>query len=170
MLGLEDGGLGEGVDVIGIAHLVVVLLGVLQGEAILPREGQVLVLLRRLGIVGEIVFHMALRAYQGTHLVMRGLVHVFAHARERLAEGGPGDMQVHGLAVVAVRATDRIHHVGAPLGPVGLVELRGTHFFHQAGHIRALAGPAGPGLVGAVNDGGGEAGAEDFAMVFDGVE
>ena len=98
----------------------------------------------------EIVLHVALGAHQRTHLVVRGLIHVLAHRGKSLAEGGTADVKVHGFAIVAIAAADGIHHIGAPLGPVGLIELRRADFLHQARHVRTLAGPAGAGLVGTV--------------------
>ena len=170
VLGLEDGGLGQRVDVVGIAHLIVVLLRILQREAVFPGEGEVLVLLGRLGIIVEIILHVALGAHKRAHLVVRGLVHVLAHAGKGFAKCRAGDVQVHGLGIMAVAAADGVHDIGAPLGPVGLVEFSRADFLHQTRHIRAFAGPAGAGLVGAVVELRGKTGAKDFAMVLQGVK
>ncbi len=170
MLGLEDGRLREGVDVVRVAHFVIILFSILQRETVFPGEGKVLVLFGRFRIIMEIILYVALGADQRTHLVVRGLVHVLSHAGKSLAQGRTGDMQVHRLAVVAVRAADGVHHLGTPPGPVGLVELGRTHFLHQARHVRALAGPAGTGLIGTVVQRGGGTGAQDLAMIFQCVE
>ena len=170
VLRLEDRGLGKSMGVIGITHFIIVLLGIFQGETVFPREGQILVLFRRLGIILEIVLHMALGANQRAHLVVRGLVHVLAHAGKGFAKCRAGDVQVHGLGIMAVAAADGVHDIGAPLGPVGLVEFSRADFLHQTRHIRAFAGPAGAGLVGAVVELRGKTGAKDFAMVLQGVK
>ena len=51
-------------DIVVIAGLVVVCLGILDSKALVPWEGEVLVVLRSVRVVLEVVFDMALAADQ----------------------------------------------------------------------------------------------------------
>ena len=140
MLRLEDGRATEGMDIVVEAYLVVVFFYGLHGHAAVLREHEVV------GALLEIVFRMALCADQRAHLLMGSLFHVHATTLPGLIECRARRTQVHGLRVVAVGASHRIHYLIAPIRPFGLIEGGRPHLGHQPWHIRSLTGPACAGL------------------------
>ena len=49
-------------DIVIIAGFIVVSLSIFDSKAFVPREGEVLIVLRSVGIVLKVIFHMALAA------------------------------------------------------------------------------------------------------------
>ena len=117
VLCLHDVRAGEGVLEVGESDLVVVLQRVVHGQAVVPREGEGLLLTL------EVVLDVALRAGVGAHLDGGGvLVHVVVRHTltglvllDPLDERRARDAQVHGLGIVAVDALDGVFRVGGGL-------------------------------------------------------
>jgi len=138
VLGLDHGGLAQGVGPVGELQLVVVFFLLFQGYALVPGKDHLLV--RAL----EIIFDMALGADQAAHFLVGGFLDVPSlPALESLRQGRPGDGQVHGGRIMAVGAAYGVDGFGPQGAPGGLVIILHAQLLHQAGHVRALAGPAG---------------------------
>lgn len=141
MLGLEDGGLAELVDVVGEALFVVVLFDGFNSLALVKGEGQII------GALLEIVFFVALGAHERAHFLLGGVVDVLALALEGLDESGSGDAQVHGLGVMAVGAADGVHDFIAEFAPLLGVEFGDAVFSHVARDIGLLQVQQVPGCI-----------------------
>jgi len=90
----------------------------------------------------EIIFHVALRANQGTHLLLGRFRDVLALTLESLDQSRATDMQVHILRLMAIGATDRIHDLFTQRSPFALIEIIHAHRLHHTGNIRAFTSPA----------------------------
>ena len=115
---LDHPGLADRVGPIGEIGLVEVLLHLLGRGALVPGEGQVVVLAL------EVIFDVALGTDQRAHLLVRNLVDVLALPLERLAQGRPGDPQPHRVRLVAVEAADRVRDLRLQVVELAGVELR----------------------------------------------
>ena len=122
--------------IIGETGLIIISLHILNRRTFIPRESQVF------AIALEIIFHVALRANQGTHLLLGRFRDVLALTLESLDQSRATDMQVHILRLMAIGATDRIHNLFTQRSPFALIEIIHAHRLHHAGNIRAFASPA----------------------------
>ena len=163
VLSLEDGSARDLVRVVGVVHLVVVSLDLLDREALVVGEGEVL------AIALEVILGVALSADERAHVLVGLLGDVFATTLEGFVEGGACGLELHGAGIVTVGAADGVHDLGSPLAPGSLVELSDTLLLHDAGHVGALTCPAGTRLdiLVAVHTRG--AGTKDLVHVFDSV-
>ncbi|OPZ82923.1 MAG: hypothetical protein BWY76_02529 [bacterium ADurb.Bin429] len=137
----------DGMHPVSMRHILrIVLFNGIYGGAALPGEGQIGAFRFVRALLREVIFHVALRADQRAHLLMAGLVNIFAHGGKGLAQRRAGDAQVHRIRVVTVGAADGMAHLLADLGERRPIKLGHAHLPHQAGHVAALAGHAGAGL------------------------
>ncbi|MNO80028.1 hypothetical protein D3C76_712200 [compost metagenome] len=150
---------------VGKAYFIVILLHLLHRGALVPGE------FHRLGGAIEVVLHVALAAH------LRLLIEA-PLLLERLADGGHGAIgigtgEVQGRlallelfrgGVVAVGATYGVDNLGAAFCPHPLEVAILTLLVDDAGHVRALAAPAGHGQ-GAILGGLGGTGTQGFPHV-----
>ena len=155
MLSLQNLGTRQRMDIVVEANRVVVFLSSLAGQTLVVGEYQVVSLAGILLVVGldEVVLHMALGAYQRTHLLMGSVLHVQTATGKCLVEGRTGRTQIHGAGIVTVGASDGVHLLGTQLTPLLGVEVGGrelvltiTQFAHHARHIRTFTSPTRSGL------------------------
>ena len=156
-------------DVIVIARFVVVSFNFLHSEALIPRECEILVLLRSVWVVLEIIFHVALSAHQRTHFLLRNLGDVLALTLKGFNQSRTRNAQVHSLRVVAVGTTNRIHNLVAPSSPVGFIILGDAFFLHHARHVGRFTSPASARLVRAVGGGGRSACTQSSTHILNGM-
>ncbi len=122
-------------NIIVEAFIIIISLHIFHRKALIPRESQIL------AIPLEIIFHMALRTYQRTHLLRSSFRDVPSLACESLDQSRTADMQIHILRFVAIGASDRIHYFRTHSAPLIIIESIHTNGFHHAGNIRTLARP-----------------------------
>ena len=155
MLGLQNLGLRQRMDIVVEANRVVVFLSSLAGQPLVVGEYQVVGLARILLVVrlDEVVLHMALSAHQRTHLLMGSILHIQTTTGKGLVEGRTGRTQIHGAGIVTVGASNGVHLLGTQLTPLLGVEvgwrelvLTITQFAHHARHIWTLTRPTRSGL------------------------
>ena len=161
MLRLQNLGVGQRMDIVVEADTVVVSLGVLAGQALVLWEFEVV------GAFLEVVLRMALCAHEGAHLLVAGLSDVLAGACPSLVESRTGRLQVHRAGIVAVRASDAVHHLAAPVAPLGGIESVLAFLAHQSRHVGTFASPAGTRLQVFLSVNARRSRAQDFAQVFD---
>ena len=163
VLSLEDRSARDLVRIVGVVHLVVVSLYVLDREALVVGEGEVL------AIALEVVLGVALGTDEGAHVLVGLLGDIFATTLKGFVEGGACGLELHSAGIVTVGAADGVHDLGSPLAPGSLVELGDTLLLHDAGYVGALTRPAGTRLdiLVAVHARG--AGTKDLVHVFDSV-
>ena len=151
MLGLQNLGLRQRMDVVVETNFVVICLSSLASQPLVVREHQVVGFAGILLVVrlDEVVLHMALGTHQRAHLLLRGIFHVQAPTGKSLVEGRTGRTQVHRARIVAVATTDGVHLFGTQLAPLLGIEVSGVHdrfrsaeLTHHSWHVRTLTRPA----------------------------
>ena len=151
MLGLQNLGLRQRMDVVVETNFVVICLSSLASQPLVLREHQVVGFAGILLVVrlDEVVLHMALGTHQRAHLLLRGIFHVQAPTGKSFVEGRTGRTQVHRARIVAVATTDGVHLFGPQLAPLFCVEVSGIHdrsrgaeLTHHSWHVRTLTRPA----------------------------
>src|SRR6056297_707996 len=88
---------------------------------------------------------MALGTYITPHLLVGGIINIFAVAFESLYQGRPGHMQVHVLSLVAIGTANGVDDLMSTFFPGSFIESFGSDLTHHPGHIGAFTGPAGVG-------------------------
>ena len=137
MLCFQYTGFAQCMCIIGKVGLVIVGFHIFYRKSFIPRESQVF------AISLEIIFHVALCAYQRTHFLRSRFIDIFPLTGKCLAQSRTANMKFHIRRFMTIGATYRIDDLTTESSPLIIIERIHSNSFHHARNVRTLTSPAG---------------------------